>query len=252
MATTEEAAPAPGSSAVERAAVPVCREVGARVTTNTLISQLNIPSLQRVDNRRTEVIANGFPLSQGARAQLAVDTTLVPPFTAAGQLCRHRGNNAGAALAETRRAKERTYPELAQSGRCRLVVRGVETGGRFSTETTTFLRLVAKARSHDAPPVLRTMARSAWITRWSALLAHAAHQAFAASLLLEDTASTANIDRYPRPPGSPSPPDGLAVWTCVFPSAVPVDFWVPPSRFWPLDLAPCHGWCQKATYGLTQ
>jgi len=108
MATTEQPAPAPGSS-VERAAAPVCREVGARVTTITLISQLNIPSLQRVDNRRTEVIANGFPLFQGARAQLAVDTTLVPPFTAAGQLRRHQGNYAGAALAETRRAKERTH-----------------------------------------------------------------------------------------------------------------------------------------------
>ena len=123
--------------------------------------------------------------------------------------------------------KERTYPELAQSGRCRLVVLGVETGGRFSTETTTFLRLVAEARSHDAPPVLRTMARSAWITRWSALLGHAAHQAFAASLLLEDTASTANIDGDPpprtfhrQPPVSPFHRDGLAVWTCVFPSTL--------------------------------
>lgn len=61
--------------ALERAAAPICREAGTRVTTNTLVIDFNIPNVNRVDNRRIEVIANGLPIFQGA--QLAIDTTLV-------------------------------------------------------------------------------------------------------------------------------------------------------------------------------
>ena len=95
---------------LERAAARICREAGARVTTNTLLTHLNLPSLHRLDQRRIEVIANGLPLHQGA--QLAVDTTLVSPFTTSSQPRRRQGNFAGAALTDARRSKERTYPEL--------------------------------------------------------------------------------------------------------------------------------------------
>ena len=84
--------------ALERAAARVCREAGARVTTHTLLSDLNVPSVDRFDNRRIEVITNGLPLHHGA--QFAVDTTLVfPPHqrwatpTAAWRL--HRCREAG-------------------------------------------------------------------------------------------------------------------------------------------------------------
>ena len=45
---------------LERAAARVCREAGARVTTNTLVRDLNV-AVSRFDDRRTEVIANGLP-----------------------------------------------------------------------------------------------------------------------------------------------------------------------------------------------
>ena len=64
---------------LERAAARVCREAGARVSTHTLISDLNIPTVHRIDNRRIEVIANGLPLWGGS--QLAIDTTIVSPLT---------------------------------------------------------------------------------------------------------------------------------------------------------------------------
>ena len=73
-----------------------------------------------------EVIANGLPLWGGA--QLAVDTTLVSPRTAAGLPRRAGGHAAGAALLTARRAKERTYPELCRSNRCRLTVLTLDWG----------------------------------------------------------------------------------------------------------------------------
>ena len=68
---------------LEHAAARVCREAGARVTMHTRLANLNIPAVQRIDDRTIEVIANGLPLWHGS--QLAIDTTLVSPLTAAGK-----------------------------------------------------------------------------------------------------------------------------------------------------------------------
>ena len=73
---------------MERAAARICREAGARVTTNTRLVDLNLEHLDRQDDRRIEVIANGLPLRGGN--QLAVDTTLVSPLTREG-VPRQRG-----------------------------------------------------------------------------------------------------------------------------------------------------------------
>ena len=107
---------------LERAAARVCREAGAAVATNVLVRDLNLQAA-RQDERRIEVIANGLPLWGGFR--FAVDTTLVSPLTSAGAP-RCGATAAGAALAEARRSKERTYPEFGRASRCRLVVLGIE------------------------------------------------------------------------------------------------------------------------------
>ena len=129
---------------LERAAARVCRETGARVTTNTLVRDLNV-AVSRFDDRRIEVIANGLPLWNGA--QLAVDTTIVSPLTAAGGARSRRDPARPVALLEVRRRKEATYPELLASARCRLVVIGVEVGGRWGSAAASFLRLLARARA---------------------------------------------------------------------------------------------------------
>ena len=125
---------------MERTAARICREAGGTVSTNVLVRDLNTHTT-RHDDRRIEVIANGLPLWNGS--QLAVDTTLVSPLTSAGQPRRHQGRTAAAALHIARRAKARTYPELTGAGRARLVVLGVEVGGRWSEEAVTFIRLLA-------------------------------------------------------------------------------------------------------------
>ena len=150
---------------LERAAARVCREAGARVTPNTHLADLNL-QVDRVDDRRLEVVANGLPLWVGQ--QLAVDTTLVSPLSGQGQPVRRGGRVAGAALAVARRRKERAYPELVRAHRCRLVVLAVEVGGRWSDEAASFIRSLAHARALEAPARLRPSVVGALVARWSA------------------------------------------------------------------------------------
>ena len=97
-------------------------------------------------------------------------------------------------LTEARRRKERTYPELLHSRRCRLVVLGIETGGRWSEEAARFVTLLAHAKARQAPHLLQHSVAAALINRWTAMLTHAALQAFAASLLVQDCAHLTNVE----------------------------------------------------------
>ena len=161
--------------------VSACREAGARVARNVRVADMNI-DVPVSDARRIEVVCNGLPLWHGA--QLAVDATLVSPLTREGQPQPAADAQPGVALARAAQRKRRhTYPELLRARRCRLVVFGIETGGRWSEEAATFLRLLAQARAASAPVAVRRAAQAAWVYRWSGILSVAAQRAFAASLL---------------------------------------------------------------------
>ena len=69
-----------------------------------------------------------------------------------------------------------------RSQRCRLVVLGIETGGRWSEEAAGFVKLLAHAKARQAPRLPQHSVAAALINRWTAQLTHAALQAFAASL----------------------------------------------------------------------
>eukprot|EP00439_Symbiodinium_sp_Y106_P002280 s7562_g1.t1 len=105
----------------------------------------------------------------------------------ANDVCLEQGNRAsswpaGAALAEARRS---TYPEFGRASRCRLVVLGIEVGGRWSAEAANFVRLLALQRAATI---------AAFVGRWSGLLSVAAARSFAASLLSLPISNTANVD----------------------------------------------------------
>ena len=119
---------------------------------------------------------------------------MVSPLTRSGEPRSRAGIYAGAALQDARRNKERTYPELVRNRRCRLVVLGIEVGGRWSTEASSFIRMLAQATTRSSPPTLRAATTSALVSRWSALLTHAAASSFAASLLFEDLSPHHNLD----------------------------------------------------------
>ena len=106
------------------------------------------------DARRIEVVCNGLPLWHGA--QLAVDATLVSPFSRDGRPHPGTETQPGVAVRTADRRKRRqTYPELDCGRRCRLVVFGLEVGGRWDAEAASFLRLLARARASATPAALR-------------------------------------------------------------------------------------------------
>ena len=76
-----------------------------------------------LDGRRLEVVADGLTLWHGA--QFAIDATLVSPLRRDGSP--RAADHGGAALDDSRRRKERTYPELSgDGGRARYVVLTVD------------------------------------------------------------------------------------------------------------------------------
>ena len=122
-------------------------------------------------DRRLEVVAVGLPLYGGT--QLAISTTLMPLeplLTAVGQPRLHCALSKGPRWVMRVCANiDRTYPEFANSCRCRLLVLAVELGARWMPvelrgcrphPCSRPLRCCARA----APPPLR----AAWAARWSA------------------------------------------------------------------------------------
>ena len=74
MATTEQLAPGLGCWEGEglpwRAAASMCREGGARVTTNVLVRDMDVAA-DPGDARKLEVVADGLPMFRGV--QLTID-----------------------------------------------------------------------------------------------------------------------------------------------------------------------------------
>ena len=156
---------------VESAIARVCREAGARVSTNLFVRDLDLPVAPH-DARRLEVVADG------GKAQFAIDTTLVSRGRADGE---PRGQ---CARPEAHRLKHRTYPELSGSQGCsRLVVLAAEVVGPWSEEARSFVSQLAKAKVRSVPRNLRGRARQAWQGRWSAVVSCATARAFALFLL---------------------------------------------------------------------
>ena len=130
------------------------------MATNVMLRDLDLPVPVARGGRRLEIIADGLPLFGGA--QLAVDATARPGAA----------HTDGAVLALARRRKERTYPELiGRNATARLVVLAGEIGGRWSSETNTFVRLLAQAKAREEPPILRRRVEQAWRLRWGSHLA---------------------------------------------------------------------------------
>ena len=151
-------------------AAQICREAGARVTTNVHVRDMDLAVFNNLDGRRLEVVADGLTLWHGA--QLAIDTTLVSPLHRDGSARARATDHNGAVLVEARRRKE-TYPELSgEGGRARLVVLAAEVGGRWNEETATFLSALAKTKALESPLVLQGRVQAAYIRRDGVLCWH--------------------------------------------------------------------------------
>ena len=156
----------------------MCREAGASVRVNAKLRDMNV-QIRADDERAIEVLASHHG------AQLAVDITLRSPLTSGGLPRSEAAHVDGAVLHRARGDKEAKYRELLQGNRCHLVVVGVETGGRWSSEAATFVDHLAAGRVREVPSVLRRSAHLAFPRRWMRMIAVSCSRAFAASLVSE-------------------------------------------------------------------
>ena len=135
-----------GGFAVESAGARICREGGARVTTD----MMDLPMPLANDSRRLEIVADGLHLFGGA--QLAVDMTLVSSLHCDGTPHRGAANIDGAVLARARQRKEATFPELVgPRARVRLVVLAGDMV-KYKFIKTTFIKTnFIKNHFHQKP-----------------------------------------------------------------------------------------------------
>ena len=99
----------------------------------------------------------------------------------------------------TRRKRISVYPEFAPQRRCRLVVVGLEIGGRWGIEAQSLVHSLAAAKARATPPGLQAAAVGAYTRRWAALLSCTAQRAFSASLLELPLGATDHTDGDPPP-----------------------------------------------------
>jgi len=166
----------------------VCREAGATVRKNAYLRDMLLGSVLPKDDRKLECLATGLPLWNGA--QVAVEATLVSPLKADGTPRPGAARHPGTALRDAKKTKERRYPELLTSGRCKLVVAAMKVGGRWAEEAYEFVDLLAQAKAREAPPALRRSAHHHWVRRWTTLVSVATLRSFADTLLYGTATST--------------------------------------------------------------
>ena len=131
--------------ALESNIARICREAGGRVTTNVLLRDLDLEIADRADARPLEVAVDGLLLFGGA--QLAIDATIVSPLRGDGSA---RRGASGEDVTAARRRKERRHPELVgPRGRARLLMAGVEVGGRWSCDTKILVSQRARAKARQ-------------------------------------------------------------------------------------------------------
>ena len=188
-------APQSRCTPLERAAARVCSEAGARVITHTLTSNFNIPTIQRIDNRRIEVIAHGF-ISLGRKPVGHWHHHRFPP---------HQPSSTPATQRTTRKRGTTGCAKVQRTDVPRTCPSSSLPPGRFWSWSRTPLEWrssrvhpqLAKARARQSPDPLRQAVTAALIARWSAFLAHATFTAVAASLLCEDNSFHNNVDGLP-------------------------------------------------------
>ena len=146
---------------------------------NAFLRDMNVGVRESVE-RRIEVLAQDLPCF--GMAQLAIDITLRGVLSSSGEPHPNAADVDGAVLARARADKEATCPELL-TGRCRLVVMAIETGGRWSSEVTDFVRQLAFAKAREVPSHVRFPVALVWERRWTRMLSTACSLAFASSLV---------------------------------------------------------------------
>ena len=133
---------------LQRAAARICREAGPE-------SQPTPGSPTSTSTSSSATMTGRLKPSRTGWGPICLWHNIGLFITRAGQHRRHAGTFRGAALHTARRSKERTHPELLAARPCKLVVLGIEVGGRWSQEAANFVRIVARSKVARPQPFYR-------------------------------------------------------------------------------------------------
>ena len=138
------------------------------------------------DRRHVEFAVFGLPFWGGI--PLLCDVTQGSPLKVDGSPHPKACTVPGGAIERGEKRKPQQYREAWQArGRVKLLTLACETGGRWSDQCVDFVRMLAKHKAREAPPVLQRSAEYGWQSRWWTLLSCSAHRTFAASITELDT-----------------------------------------------------------------
>ena len=131
-------------------------------------------------------VSNRPPRHGSARVRPGTPPRWISPFGALTQpILKHapvlRPRMEPSCKSHVQRKKRRA--ELLQGDRCRVVVVGVEIGGRWSNEAMQFITELATSKAREAPPVMRFSTFLAWQRRWTRKIATPRGRAVAHSLV---------------------------------------------------------------------
>ena len=115
---------------------------------------------------------------------ICADATIVSPLHRDGMPWPTTPETDGASFARAMRAKEDTYPELAEHNPYgKLTVLACETGGRWHDTARGMIAQLVTTRTQNVHPLLRRAAGLAYQRRWWSLLSVALQRTVTTSLL---------------------------------------------------------------------
>ena len=103
-------------------------ETGARVQRNQRLADMDIPGISASDGRIIELVAHDLPSNANPYGlPIVCDATMSSPLRANGTARPRAHVEPGVAIAHSEQDKERRYPELVDSNRCKFMVMACET-----------------------------------------------------------------------------------------------------------------------------
>ena len=118
------------------------------------------------------------------RAPLFMDVTIVSPVHGTGAPMPRSRDHDGAAVDRAEKdCKEKDYPDVFSSPHAALLSLGTETYGRWSKQSLTLIRDLARYKASNAPEYLQKSLEHACSSRWWNLLAVSVQKIVCESIL---------------------------------------------------------------------
>ena len=149
----------------ERTVARIFREAGGCVRQNVFLRDTNI-NVAAQDSRRIEVPKICLASVEHSWRWTSLYAT---HLTSNGEAHPQAADVDGSSL-DPGKTRQGNVP-IATSGRCKLVVLAIETGGKWSEEAVQIVRMLAFAKAREVPSNMQFLVALMWECRWTRMLA---------------------------------------------------------------------------------